>query len=188
MRGKLIDECGRERPARAGSALAPCARTARSRLAVFKMTRTALTILVLLGLTSSSVLAFASAHNDESLGQLIARADAAPPGEKPSLYIKIARYQADAADKAYMEGDSDAGNKALGDVVTYSEKASDAAGTTGKKIKDTEIALRKMSEKFRDVKHNLPFDDQAPVQQAIDRLEKMRTDLLSVMFSKKGKK
>ena len=45
-----------------------------------------------------------------------------------------------------------------------------------------------MAEKFRDVKHNLPFDDQAPVEQAIDRLEKMRTDLLSVMFSKKGKK
>ena len=75
------------------------------------MTRTALTILVLLGLTSSSVLAFASAHNDESLEQLIARADAAPPGEKPSLYIKIARHQADAADKAYMEATATPGTK-----------------------------------------------------------------------------
>ena len=45
-----------------------------------------------------------------------------------------------------------------------------------------------MAEKFRDVKHNLPFDDQAPVQQAIDRLEKMRTDLLIAMFSKKGRR
>jgi hypothetical protein len=44
-----------------------------------------------------------------------------------------------------------------------------------------------MSEKFRDVKHNLPFEDQAPVQQAIDRLEKMRTDLLNAMFGKKEK-
>ena len=31
-----------------------------------------------------------------------------------------------------MEGDGDAGNKALGNVVTYSEKASEAAGTTEK--------------------------------------------------------
>jgi hypothetical protein len=151
------------------------------------MMRIALTILVLLGLTLP-VLALPAPHDDESLEQLIARADSASPGDKPSLYIKIARHQADAADKAYMEGDGDAGNKALGNVVTYSEKAGEAAGTTGKKLKDTEIALRKMAEKFRDVKHNLPFDDQAPVQQAIDRLEKMRTDLLSVMFSKKGKK
>ena len=72
--------------------------------------------------------------------------------------------------------------------LTYSEKASDAAASTGKKLKDTEIGLRKMSERFRDVKHNLPFDDQAPVQQAIDRLEKMRTNLLSEMFGKKDKK
>jgi hypothetical protein len=72
-------------------------------------------------------------------------------------------------------------------VVSYSAKATDAAARSGKKLKDTEIALRKMAEKFRDVKHNLPFDDQAPVQDAIDRLEKMRTDLLSAMFGKKGK-
>jgi hypothetical protein len=152
------------------------------------MMRIALTILALLGLASLSVLALAGAHSDESLEQLIARADSAPAGDRPSLYIKIARQQADAADKAYMQGDGDAGNKALSNVVTYSEKASEFAGTTGKKLKDTEIALRRMAEKFRDVKHNLPFDDQAPVQQAIDRLEKMRTELLSVMFSKKGKK
>ena len=58
----------------------------------------------------------------------------------------------------------------------------------GKRLKDTEIAVRKMAEKFRDVKRTLPFEDQAPVQQAIDSLEKMRTDLLAVMFGKKGKK
>jgi hypothetical protein len=152
------------------------------------MMRIALTILALLGLTSLSMLALPGAHNDESLEQLIARADSAPAGDRPSLYMHIARQQADAADKFYMDGDAESGNKALNNVVTYSEKASEAAGTTGKKLKDTEISLRKLSEKFRDIKHNLPFDDQAPVQQAIDRLEKMRTDLLSVMFSKKGKK
>jgi hypothetical protein len=125
---------------------------------------------------------------DQALDQQIARAEAAPPGERPALYIRIARQQADAADKLYQAGDPDAGNRALNDVVTYAGKASDAAATTGKRLKDTEIAVRKMAEKFRDVKRTLPFEDQAPVQEAIDRLEKMRTDLLSVMFGKKGKK
>jgi hypothetical protein len=128
------------------------------------------------------------AFNDENLQQLIARSESASAGERPALYIKIARLQSESADKFYQAGDPEAGNKALSDVVTYSQKASDAAASTGKKLKDTEIALRKMAEKFRDVKHNLPFDDQAPVQQAIDSLEKMRTDLLSAMFGKKGKK
>jgi len=45
-----------------------------------------------------------------------------------------------------------------------------------------------MAKQFRDNKHNLPFDDKAPVQQAIDRLERMRTDLLSAMFGKKDRK
>lgn len=145
------------------------------------MTRIWVTILVLMALSCLSVLA----RTEESLEQLIARAESAPPGDRPRLYIQIARQQAESADKLYQASNSEAGNTALSNVVTYSEKASDAASRSGKKLKDTEIALRKMAEKFRDVKHNVPFDDQAPIQQAIDRLEKMRTDLLSAMFGKK---
>jgi hypothetical protein len=150
--------------------------------------RIPVTIFILLTIASLTALAHPLPSGDESLEQLVTRADAAPQGDRPGLYLKIARMQADSADKFYLSGDAESGNKALSDVVTYSEKASDAAAHTGKRLKDTEIALRKMTEKFRDVKHNLPFDDQAPVQQAIDRLEKMRTELLSVMFGKKGKK
>jgi hypothetical protein len=146
------------------------------------------TVFVLLVVASLAALPRALAFNDESLEQLIVRSESASAGERPALYIKIARLQAESADKSYQAGDAEAGNKALADVVTYSEKASDAAASTGKKLKDTEIALRKMAEKFRDIKHNLPFDDQAPVQQTIDRLEKMRTDLLSAMFGKKEMK
>jgi hypothetical protein len=148
------------------------------------MNRMRVTIVVLLALSSLPALAYAG----ENLQQLIARAESAPPKDRPGLYLQIARQQADSADKLYQEGNAEAGGAALADVLTYSEKASDAAASTGKKLKDTEIGLRKMSEKFRDVKHNLPFDDQAPVQQAIDRLEKMRTNLLSAMFGKKDKK
>jgi hypothetical protein len=143
-----------------------------------------LTVLMLLAAISLT----SFAHTEESLDQLIARAESAPPGERPALYVRIARQRADAADKFYKAGDAEAGNSALNDVVTYSGKATDAAARTGKRLKDTEIALRKMAEKFRDVKHTLPFEDQEPVQQAIDRLEKMRTDLLTAMFGKKGNK
>ena len=69
--------------------------------------------------------------------------------------------------------------------MTYSQKATDAAIATGKKLKNTEITLRKMAEKFRDVKRTVAFDDQAPIQQTMDELEKMRTDLLAAMFGKK---
>jgi len=41
-----------------------------------------------------------------------------------------------------------------------------------------------MSEKWRDIRRTLAFDDQPPVEQAIRRLEDIRTALLKEMFAK----
>jgi hypothetical protein len=125
---------------------------------------------------------------EDSLDQLIARAEAARPEDRPALYIEIARRKAAAADKLYDAGNAEAGNAVLQDVVTFSKKATESAIETGKRVKNTEIILRKMAEKFRDIKRTVAFDDQAPIQQTIDELEKMRTDLLSAMFGKKKNK
>jgi hypothetical protein len=123
----------------------------------------------------------------ESLEQLIARAPSARAEEQPHLYIEIARKELEAAEKSYKAGENDAARKSVDELVSYSGKASDAASQTGKKLKDTEIALRKMAQKLRDLKRGLPYDDQGPVQAAADRLEQMRNDLLSRMFGKKAK-
>jgi hypothetical protein len=125
---------------------------------------------------------------DESLDQLIARAESARPEDRPGLYVDIARQKADIADQSYHDGNADAGTATLRDVVTFSKKATDASIETGKRLKNTEISLRKMVEKFRDVKRTVAFEDQAPIQQTMDELEKMRTDLLSAMFGKKKAK
>jgi hypothetical protein len=130
----------------------------------------------------------AFAAKDDSLDQLAARADAARLEDRPALYLEIARQQADEADKLYKDGNAEAGNAALRQVVTFSKKATDASIETGKKLKNTEIGLRKMAEKFRDVKRSVAFEDQAPIQQTMDELEKMRTDLLAAMFGKKKNK
>jgi hypothetical protein len=121
---------------------------------------------------------------DESIPQLISRADAARMEDRPPLYAEIAERQLHNADQLYIEGKVEEAQAAVQEVVTYSDKASEAAAETGKKLKNTEIALRKMSEKLRDMKRSLAFDDQPPVQAAIDHLEKLRTNLLNRMFGK----
>jgi hypothetical protein len=123
----------------------------------------------------------------ESLEQLIARAPSARAEDQPHLFIEIARKELEAAEKSYKASENDAARKSVDEVVSYSSKASDAASHTGKKLKDTEIALRKMAGKLRDLKRGLPFEDQGPVQAAADRLEQMRTQLLGQMFGKKEK-
>ncbi|HKD02646.1 MAG TPA: hypothetical protein VKB77_09470 [Terriglobales bacterium] len=126
----------------------------------------------------------ATAAKDESLPQLIAHAESARPEERPQLYTEIAERELHNADQLYTDGKVDEARSAVTDVVNYSQKATDAASQTGKKLKNTEIAVRKMAEKLRDIKRSLAFEDQAPVQAAIERLEAMRTNLLDRMFGK----
>jgi polyhydroxyalkanoate synthesis regulator phasin len=126
----------------------------------------------------------AVAYKTETLQELMARAESARIEDRPALCIEIAERQLKSADQLYSAGKADEARTALQDVVTYSEKAHDASIQSGKRIKNTEIALRKMAAKLRDIKRSLNFDDQAPVQAAADRLESLRTELLSHMFGK----
>jgi hypothetical protein len=121
---------------------------------------------------------------DESIPQLIARAEASRPEDRPQIYAEIAERRLHNADQLFNDGKVEDAQAAVQDVVSYSDKAADASAKTGKKLKNTEITLRKMAEKLRDIKRSLAFEDQPPVQHAIEQLEKLRTDLLNRMFGK----
>jgi len=125
------------------------------------------------------------ASKEETLDQLLKRAQSAPVQEQPALYVEAAQRQLRAADELYGAGKVDEARTAIEDVVTYSDRATAAATKSGKKLKHTEISVRKMAERLRDIKRTLAFEDQAPVQAAADHLEKMRTELLSRMFGSK---
>ncbi|PYX90624.1 MAG: hypothetical protein DMG68_01135 [Acidobacteria bacterium] len=129
----------------------------------------------------ASIAAFA--RKEDSIDQLKARIDTASPEQRVGLCLEIAERQLSAADKLYNDGNIDQARAAVGDVVAYSEKARDAATQTGKKLKNAEISVRKMATKLRDMKRTLNFEDQPPVQEAIDHLERVRSDLLARMFS-----
>ena len=143
-------------------------------------------IIILAILFASSLAAFA--HKEETLAELITRAEASKLEDRPHLYTEIARRQVKAADQLYSEGKPEEGRAAVNDVVQYSDKASDAATHSGKKLKDTEIAVRKIVARLRDIKRTVAFEDQAPIEEAVDHLEQVRTQLLSQMFGKKENK
>jgi len=126
-------------------------------------------------------------HTEENLQQLVARADAASMEDRPALYIEIAERQLKLTGDFYRRGQISEAREAVSDVVTYAQKAHDASAQTGKRLKSTEIAIRKMAARLRDIKTTLNFEDQASVQAASDRLEDMRTDLMSRMWNGKRK-
>lgn len=128
------------------------------------------------------------AAKDETVDELKLRFASARAEERPELGIRIARNQLRNADTLYSKGNVEQARAAVEDVATYSEKARDAATQTKKHLKNVEIEARKMAEKLRDIKRSLVFDNQAPVEQAIRRLEDVRTSLLQEMFAENNKK
>jgi hypothetical protein len=124
------------------------------------------------------------ARKDETLEELKSRADSASIDECPSVCVRVAEMQLEAADKFFTDAKPDQARGALSDVATYSQKAGDAAVKSGKKLKPTEIAIRKLAHRLRDIKRTLAFEDQGSAQDVVDRLERTRTLLLTRMFGK----
>ena len=125
---------------------------------------------------------------DESLADLKARAESAHPEDRPPICIEIAHLQLRNADKLYNDGNVDQARAAVDDIVSYSQKASDAATKSNKHLKNVEIAVRKMAEKLRDIKRTLNLEDQPPVDAAVKQMEDIRTSLLDAMFRKDKEK
>src|SRR5215467_9552407 len=136
-------------------------------------------LLALILVVASSSAAFA---RDETIGQLKARVESAAPKERVSLALRVAELQTSAADKLYADGKNDEARAAVKDVVSYTEKAGDAATQSGKKLKDAEITVRKIAHKLADMKRTVDLENQVPLQDAIDHLERVRTQLLAKMF------
>jgi hypothetical protein len=137
-------------------------------------------------LTIAFAVVYAS-NKEVPLEELKARAQNAKPEDKPNLCVQIAERQIENANKLYSEGKDEEALAAIRDVTSYSEQAGKAAGETGKRLKNTEIALRRMSHRLSDLKRTLPYDSQAAAQEAVERLDKIRTELLNHMFGKNPK-
>jgi len=101
--------------------------------------------------------------------------------------VQIVELQLRSADKFYRDGDVERARDAVADIVTYSEQARDSAVETKKRLKNVEIAVRKVAERLRDIRRTVPYEEQPAIEHAVQKLEEVRTSLLKQMFSKEKK-
>ena len=125
------------------------------------------------------------ARKEETLQELVARAEAAAPDKQPDLYMEAADRQRQAANGAVKDGNWEEFRKDLKDVVGYCDKAHRISIDSNKSLKNTEIRIRRISAHLKEAKFDVDVDDQATVQTAIDQLEEFRTELLRKMFEGK---
>jgi hypothetical protein len=117
---------------------------------------------------------------------LKARADAAQGGEKVVLSLEYAHQELEHANTLYTDGDVEKAEAAIQEVVAYSRKATETATTANKRLKQTEIELRRIEHRMRDIGQSLNIDDRSPVEKAVQELEQLRASLLARMFGEKA--
>ena len=139
-----------------------------------------------IALTVLGLVAVSSARKEETLQELVARAESAKTDQQPDLYMEAAERQRRAALDALKSEHWDEFHTDLKDVANYCDKAHKAAIASGKKIKNTEIKIRRISTRLRETRLDVGVDDQPAVQAVIDQLEEFRTELLRSMFGGKG--
>ena len=122
----------------------------------------------------------------DTLEQLTARAESASASQQLDIYLEIADRESKLAVDAYKGGNLEDGHKALDQTVSYADKAHANVLKSGKKLPHTEIKIRRLVARFRDLKQNVDADEQTGVQAAVDKLESFRTDLLKAMFGPKN--
>src|SRR5512140_2028177 len=96
----------------------------------------------------STSLAASAADKKDTLDQLKARAETTTGKHEIELATEIAERQLKATDEAYSAGNNEEAKAALADVLEYGVRAAKEATNTGKRMKQTEIALRTISDKL----------------------------------------
>jgi len=133
-------------------------------------------------LVSSALLA----GDEETIQQLIAKAQS-EPDQQAELYAKVARKQVEVANDHFNQGDATKAQAAVREAVGYAQKALVSAKARKKRLKETDITLRKASRRLSDVARSLAFEDRPPVTQAVDEIEEIREQILEIMFGGKKK-
>lgn len=127
-------------------------------------------------------------HHAPTVEDLKARIANASIGDRPALCLQLSEMQLAAAGRLYTAGDNDQAKAALTDVVAFAELTRDYSIQSHKHEKQSEIAIRKMVRKLNDLKHTVTLEDQPPLDDAINKLQRIRDDLLAAMFPKGNKK
>jgi len=145
------------------------------------MMRWTYSILVLLAL---SVLA-----HGQTLEQLKAEAGHADSNQAKAS-AEVAERLVAVADKEFTDGESVKGHQTVQEILNYATQAHDLAINNRKKMKDTEIHLRRCRHALENVRRTLAAEDRPAAEAVEKKLEQFGQDILEAMFAppKKEKK
>jgi hypothetical protein len=118
---------------------------------------------------------------DNTIEELIAKAKASRD-HRAELYAKVARRKVEVASDHFATGEVAQAHAAVQEAVSFAGQALDSAKQVRKRLKQTDITLRKTSRRLTDVAGTLAFEDRPAVNQAAKQIEDIRIQVLELMF------
>lgn len=138
--------------------------------------------MVLPGLLLLLAISAVAAEQVQNVAELKAKADLAQGGKKAKLYCELADAYLDAAAESFKADDPLRGQEAVGEAVRVAQGAAEISISSGKRLKETEIALRRLIRRLEDLKQTLAVDDRPALDEAVTRLEQLRQRLFVYLF------
>jgi hypothetical protein len=139
--------------------------------------RKTVSILILL------LLALAASAEDKTLDQLKAEAERADSGQQAKLCAEVAERLVSVADKQFTDGESIKGHATVQEILQYANRAHDLAIKTRKKMKETEIHLRRCRHALENLRRTLAAEDRPAVEAVEKKLEQLSEEVLEAMFA-----
>lgn len=130
------------------------------------------------------------ARHPDNEQDLLARLEREQNPVKKSRYAtRLAQVKLQQSTDAYAKRDFEQGAKLLDDYLKWVGRSWDFLKGSGRPadrkpqgFKELDIALREDARKFEDLQHSIPFTDRDPVAKAAQAAEKIRGEVLAVLF------
>ena len=133
--------------------------------------------MLLLLLLTTAVLA-----DDRNVNQLKAEAERSGPDQAKAC-AEVAERLVSVADKLFNDGESVKAQATVQEILQYAQRARDLAIKNRKKMKETEIHLRRCLHALDNMKRTLAAEDRPLVTQVEKAVEQFGEDILEAMFA-----
>jgi len=124
----------------------------------------------------------AALADDKNLDQLKAEAER-PGADQAKQCAEVAERLVPVADKLFTDGESVKGHATVQEILEYGKRARKLAIASRKKMKDTEIHLRRCRRALENMRRTLAAEDRPAVEAVEKQLEQFGEDILEAMFS-----
>jgi hypothetical protein len=128
------------------------------------------------------LLALTALADDRNIDQLRAEAERAG-NDQAKVCAEVAERLVSVADKQFTDGESVQGHATVQEILQYATRSRDLAVKTRKKMKETEIHLRRCRHALENMRRTLAAEDRPPVEAVEKKLEQFGQDILDAMFA-----